>query len=214
MYNNSDADIITDALRVARQTQKPIALRPCSGQYNRKLSFVASRNMDEQHNDDSDVWGIVHPSGYLELTCMNEKKKTQKEILSYPIPFAVGREKALMFTGKMRDEINKLVIDLRKDGNDISYIGDFLIDGFCIAEWLCSGQVSRVDKALWSISDCGSHLFHSREFKENDKNTWRRMVEPYVTSRIFVIDFDKGTLSQMSFEECYKVMVEASRAKR
>jgi hypothetical protein len=145
---------------------------------------------------------------------MNEKKKTQKEILSYPIPFAVGREKALMFTGKMRDEINKLVIDLRKDGNDISYIGDFLIDGFCIAEWLCSGQVSRVDKALWSISDCGSRLFHSREFKENDKNIWRRMVEPYVTSRIFVIDFDKGTLSQMSFEECYKVMVEASRAKR
>lgn len=159
-------------------------------------------------------WGDAYASGYIEVTSAFQNKKAQKEMLSCPIPFEIGKIKALDFMDKMRAEINQLVSDLRHEGNEISYIGDFLIDGFCIAEWLCSGQVSRVDKALWSISDCGSRMFHSREFVKYNKNEWMRMIEPYATSRLFIIDFDKGTLSRMSFEECYKVMMNASKAKR
>ena len=214
MYNNSDVDIIMDALRVARQTQKPIVLRQSNYQYNRKLSFIAPVGGKEQDLDGDDIWGVVHGSGYIDMTNAIQQKKSKKEMLNYPIPFEVGKAKASLFIDKMRDAINELVRDLRKDGGEISYIGDFLIDGFCIAEWLCSEQVSRVDKALWSISDCGSKLFHSREFNQYDKKTWRQMVESDTTSRMFIVDFDKGTLTRLSFEECYNVMVEANRAKR
>ena len=214
MYNNSDVDIIMDALRVARQTQKPIVLRQSNYQHNRKLSFIAPVGGKEQDLDGDDVWGVVHGSGYIDMTNAIQQKKAKKEMLNYPIPLEIGKTKALDFMGKMRDEINNLVSDLRHEGNEISYIGDFLIDGFCIADWLCSGQVSRVDKALWSISDCGSRMFHSREFNQYDKKSWRQMVESQSTSRLFIIDFDKGTLTRLSFEECYNVMVEANRAKR
>jgi hypothetical protein len=204
MNYDTDVQTIDKAFRISVQTGNPVDLYKTENRGFSTGSLI--QHAREERNifpPSSEVWGTIYNAGYIELNLDAYKKGLKKEALQSPLPPEVARVQTLKIIDQMKDQINMLFREAKDANIEVRYFGDFMWDAFALADWMCSGNVSRHDKALWEISDCGSHLVRDKEGYDTHLAKYlASLFSHHSLSRSFVIDFVAGTVTRGSLEEC------------